>query len=89
MKEKFELQRVVFYFNVPYGDEEVTRHPVSRDYAMGVKCHCTTCRVNRSGTCGMPSACEINAKGECITGIAFKQAPKASRSTLRNPREGD
>lgn len=89
MIQRFELHRVLCYWNIPYDDEEVTRHPVSRDYAMGVKCRMTTCRVNCNGTCGMPSACEINAKGECITGIAFRQEIKEERSSLRKPREGD
>ncbi len=86
---QFEKERVQRYWNIPYGDDEPTRHPVSRDYAMGVKCRMTTCRVNRNGQCGMPSACEINAKGECETGIAFKKVVKEPKSSLRNPREGD
>ncbi len=86
---KFEKQRVQCYYNLSYDDDEPTRHPVSRDYVMGVKCNMTTCRVNRSGKCGMPSACEIDASGTCITGRAFREVIKVEKATLRNPREGD
>ena len=86
---QFEKNRVQCYWNLSYDDPEPTRYPVSRDYAMGVKCGMTTCRVNAKGKCGMPSACEINGKGECITGIAFRKNIQESKSSLRNPREGD
>ena len=89
INNNFERRCVLCYWNIPYDDPETSRYPVSRDYAMGVKCSMTTCRVNRAGKCGMPSACEIDASGTCITGKAFRMDLREQPSSLRNPREGD
>jgi hypothetical protein len=48
---------------------------VSRDAVLLVKCARAQCLVNSSLHCSMPSKIQINAKGECMTGIEFKERP--------------
>lgn len=86
---KFERERVQYNFNCNWDNDPTAYAAASRDYAATIKCRMTTCRVNRNGKCGMPSACEIDASGNCETGKAFREVIKEPKRSLRNPREGD
>jgi hypothetical protein len=49
----------------------------SRDYALShtIKCDCTICPANSNSYCEVPSLININAKGQCRTGLSFIEKP--------------
>ena len=58
---------------------------VSRDHALIVQCMRTSCPVNSSNHCSMPSVIKINAAGACIKGQEFAEKPavKPSRTVCK------
>lgn len=48
---------------------------VSRDHVLLIPCQRTCCPVNSIKHCSMPSKIAINAAGECMTGMEFKENP--------------
>ena len=52
----------------------------SRDYADPVPCAAAACPVNRSGHCGSPALCRLNAEAQCITFLDFKRRPATPQS---------